>query len=355
MRKKRIVVAMSGGVDSSTAACLLLNQGYDVIGVSMRLFSPEKISDSGCCGVQGIDDAKSVAQKIGIPFYALDYEKEFEKKVISYFCKEYENGRTPNPCVVCNEEMKFGILLKKAESLGADYIATGHYARIGYDKSNKRYFLKKGKDKSKDQSYFLFSLSQEQLSRTLFPLGNYTKNEIRQLAKKFGLRIHDKPASQEICFVEDANYREFIRTRINANKTKPGIIVDTKGNIMGKHKGIAFYTIGQREGIGSYGKPFYVVAIDSGKNKIVIGEKDEVFSDSLIAEDINWIDPIRAGIGVRVKAKIRYQHSEADAVVSHLNNNRVKVRFAKPQRAITPGQAVVFYKGDKVIGGGWIA
>lgn len=349
---------MSGGVDSSAAACLLLRQGYDVIGISMRLFPPLvshfPLPTSGCCGIQGIDDAKNVAQKIGIPFYALGYEKEFEDKVIKYFCREYENGRTPNPCIVCNEKMKFGSLLKKAVSLGAECIATGHYARTGYDKVKKRFLLRKGKDKSKDQSYFLFSLSQEQLSRSLFPLGNYTKNEVRQLAKEFGLRVHDKPASQEICFVENSNYHEFIKMRIPANKIKPGKIVDTKGNIMGRHKGIAFYTIGQRKGLGSYKKPFYVAAIDKKKNAVIISEEKELYRDTLFAENVNWID--RKGIKepVKLKARIRYQHREIDSVVSHLSKGRVKVKFTKPQRAITPGQAVVFYSSDNVAGGGWI-
>lgn len=210
--KKRVVIAMSGGVDSSTAACLLEKQGYEVIGISMRLPNLGEVSESGCCGIQGIDDARGVAQKLGIPFYAFNYEREFEDEVINYFCQEYINGRTPNPCIICNEKIKFGSLLNKAKNLEADYIATGHYARVEYDSSIQRYLLKKGKDIEKDQSYFLFSLSQEQLSHTLFPLGDYTKSEVRRLAKKFGLKVYNKPASQEICFVSDGDYRKFLRS-----------------------------------------------------------------------------------------------------------------------------------------------
>jgi len=354
MMKKRVVVAMSGGVDSSVAACLLVKQGYEVIGVSMKLPNLGEISESGCCGIQGIDDAKSVAQKIGIPFYALNYEKKFESKVINYFCREYIHGRTPNPCIICNEKIKFGSLLKKAKSINADYIATGHYARIEYDKLSKRYLLKKGKDKEKDQSYFLFSLSQEQLSHSLFPLGDWTKSKVRRLAKEFGLKVHDKPASQEICFIPDDDYRRFLRTQVTADKFKPGPIVNKDGKILGEHQGIAFYTIGQRKGIGAHKKPFYVIAIKKEENSAVVGEKGELYRDTLIVENINWIDREKLINPIKVKVRIRYKHQESNAMISPSSNEKIKVEFSQPQRAITPGQAAVFYDGNKVIGGGWI-
>jgi len=363
--KKRVVVAMSGGVDSSTAACLLKKEGYEVIGVSLKLFSQEEDEEFtrygfGCCGIQGIDDARNVAQEIGIPFYALNYEKEFEDKVIDYFSREYENGRTPNPCIVCNEKIKFGSLLKKAKSLGAKYLATGHYARIEYDNLSKRHLLKKGKDKEKDQSYFLFSLSQEQLSHCFFPLGDYIKSEVRGLAKEFGLKVHNKPASQEICFI-NTNYHEFLKIRISSNKSQiksngfqPGPIVDTKGKVLGEHGGIALYTVGQRKGIGAHKKPFYVIAISKEKNTIIVGEEKELYRDVLIAENINWIDREKLLKLIKVKAKIRYKYPESEATIFPLIEGKIKIRFAQPQRAITPGQAVVFYNDDTVIGGGWI-
>jgi len=352
--KKRVVIAMSGGVDSSTTAGILVKQGYEVIGISMRLPYLGEVSESGCCGIQGIDDARGVAQELGIPFYAFNYEREFEDEVINYFCQEYMDGRTPNPCIICNEKIKLGSLLNKARNLEADYIATGHYARVEYNELNKRYILKKGKVEEKDQSYFLFSLSQEQLSHTLFPLGDYTKSEVRRLAKKFGLKVYNKPASQEICFVSYGNYRKFLRTQIAANKFSPGPIINKDGEIMGKHQGIAFYTIGQRKGIGAHKKPLYVISIDKGENTVVVGEEKELYQDKFIAGDVNWIDRNELTKPVKVKTRIRYKHQENDAIVSSLNNGKVKVEFSQPQRAITPGQAAVFYDTDKVIGGGWI-
>lgn len=350
--KKRVVVAMSGGVDSSTTAAILVKQGYEVIGINMRLPNMGEASESGCCGIQGIDDARRVAQNLEIPFYALNYEKEFDDKVISYFCREYENGRTPNPCIICNEKLKFGSLLENAKSLGADYIATGHYARIEYDNSNKRYLLKKGKDIEKDQSYFLFSLSQEQLAHSLFPLGDYIKYEVRQLAKEFGLRVYNKPASQEICFIPDNDYCKYLRTQYKMNGFKPGPIVDHSGKVLGKHTGIAFYTIGQRKGIGAYSKPYYVISISKDKNIIVIGEEQELYKDMLVAKNVNWINEKK--YETTVKAKIRYKHQESEAVIYSMSNDMANVRFNKPQKAVAPGQAVVFYNDDIVVGGGWI-
>ena len=358
--RKRVVIAMSGGVDSSTAACILVKQGYEVIGLSMKLPNLGEVSDSGCCGIQGIDDARNVAQKLGIPFYALNYEKEFEAEVIDYFCQEYMNGRTPNPCIICNEKIKFGSLLKKAKELGAHYIATGHYARIEYDSISKRYLLKKGIDREKDQSYFLFSLSQQQLASIIFPLGNYTKEEVRKLAKEFGLKIHNKPASQEICFIPNNDYRQFLQHRLTQIKDqintgiKPGPIVNTGGKIIGEHQGIAFYTVGQRKGIGAYKKPYYVLSIDEKKNTIMIGEEKDLYRNILIAKNVNWIYGEKILKSMKVTAKIRYKHQECRATISTYSDNRIKVKFEKPQRAITPGQAVVFYDNEIVVGGGWI-
>lgn len=343
--KERVVIAMSGGVDSSTAAYILLKQGYEVIGISMKLPNMTEISEGSCCGVQGIDDARQVAQKLSIPFYVLDYEKEFKDKVIDYFCKEYKNGKTPNPCIICNEKIKFGSLLDKSKNLGAKYLATGHYAKIEY--INKRWVLKKGKDKEKDQSYFLFSLSQKQLSHIIFPLGNYTKVAIMKLAKKIGLKVYNKKSSQEICFIPQ-NYRKFLKE--NIGEQKPGLIINKNGKTIGKHQGIAFYTIGQRKGIGAHKKPYYVVAINKKENNIMIDENNELYKDELIAENVNWISELTNP----VKVKIRYKHPETYAKILPLSNDKVKIKFDSSQRAITPGQAVVFYDDDIVIGGGWI-
>jgi tRNA-specific 2-thiouridylase len=356
--KKRVVVAMSGGVDSASAACLLLKQGYDVIGISLKFFNAEEAQEStktasGCCGVQGIEDARAVAQRLSIPFYALNFQDIFEREVINYFCREYENGRTPNPCIMCNEKIKFGILLEKAKGLQARFVATGHYARVQPDRQNGRFLLKKGKDKEKDQSYFLFSLSQDVLKWALFPLGNYTKSQARKIAKRFGLKVHDKPASQEICFVKDFDYKKFLIAR-NPDLKKPGPIVDVCGRILGRHRGIAFYTVGQREGLGvSYKRPLYVLAIDKDRNRIIVGQAEQTYSKGLIAACVNWIsqDDIDK---IKAKAKIRYNHEPCDALITRIGKRRARVEFARPQRSIAPGQAVVFYLGDTVIGGGII-
>lgn len=357
--KKRVVVAMSGGVDSSITACLLAKEGYEVIGLSLKLFSSEEKEfterNSGCCGIQGIEDARAVCQKVGIPFYALNYKGKFEEKVIEYFCGEYENGRTPNPCIICNEKIKFGSLLEKAKSLGAEYIATGHYAKIEYEEETGRYQLRKGEDREKDQSYFLFSLTQQQLEHSLFPLGNYTKDEGHRLAKRFGLKVHDKPASQEICFIQNSDYRSFLKARVPESRLRLGPIINKKsGEILGEHRGIVFYTIGQRKGLGPHTKPLYVIGIDIEKNAILVGEEEELYGDVLIAERVNWIDREELVEPIRVKARIRYKQRESDATVFPMGEGVVKVKFDKPQRAITPGQAVVFYRDEIVVGGGWI-
>lgn len=344
--KKRVFVAMSGGVDSSVAALILSKGGYEVIGINLRLSSLEK----SCCGME--NDARYVASKLGIPFYVINYENEFKDKVIKYFFLEYINGKTPNPCIICNEKIKFGSLLNKVKALKGDYVATGHYARIAYNTSHKRWLLKKGKDPQNDQSYFLFSLSQEQLSHILFPLGCFTKDKTRQLAKEFGLKVYNKPKSCDLCFIADNDYKKFIRTHIKDNDFKPGPIVDRNGKILGTHNGIPFYTIGQRRGIGAHLKPYYVININKGTNTITIGEEQELYKDTLVADNINSI--AQNGYEKPLKAKIRYKHPGDEAIIYSLSDNKAEIRFTKPQRAITPGQAIVFYDNDIVIGGGWI-
>lgn len=340
--KKKVLIGMSGGVDSSVAASLL-KERYEVIGIHLNLG----------CALDTKEDARSMASKLDIPFYSLNLKREFEKKVIDYFVREYSKGRTPNPCVVCNKKIKFKALLKKAKELKADYIATGHYAKVAYNKKRKRYLLKKGRDKKKDQSYVLCGLDQKQLEHTLFPLANLTKEEVKEKAKELG--IHNRPASQEICFVLNTDYHGFLKTRMSTDRLKEGLIVDRKEKILGRHKGIAFYTIGQRRGLGiALGKPLYVIAIDSGRDVIVVGSEKEILKDELIARDVNWVAIDRLKKPIKVRAKIRYQYRVADALITPLSISRVKVKFERPQRAITPGQAVVFYDKDIVLGGGWI-
>jgi tRNA-specific 2-thiouridylase len=357
--RKKVLVGMSGGVDSSVAASLL-GKKYEVMGAHLNLACPPKPEGRRRgCARNARQDARNIASKLNIPFYSLDLKKEFEEKVINYFVREYSKGHTPNPCVVCNKEIKFKALLEKAKEWKADYIATGHYAKVTYNKKRKRYLLKKGRDRKKDQSYVLCRLNQKQLEHTLFPLGNLTKEEVRRKARELG--IHNRPSSQEICFAPDADYRRFLETRISTKKEhestriKEGLIVDRKGKVLGRHKGIAFYTIGQRRGLGiALGKPQYVIAIDSDKDVIVVGSEEEILRDELIARNVNWIAINRLKKPMKVRAKIRYQHREAEALIIPLSGNRMKVKFEKPQRAITPGQVVVFYDKDVVIGGGWI-
>jgi tRNA-specific 2-thiouridylase len=341
--KGKVAIAMSGGVDSTIAAYLLLQENYEVMGVSLKLF------DS-----QNMEDAEEISRELNIPLRVIDCREYFKEQVIEYFCSEHEKCRTPNPCIVCNSKIKFGFLLDKAKSLGADYIATGHYAKTGYDKMERRYFLEKGKDRKKDQSYFLFNLSQQQLKHTLFPLGCYTKEEVLQLSKELGFGVHEKSSSQEICFVEDSDYNEFLISRCKNVKRHPGPIISKKGEVLGEHQGIAFYTIGQRKGLGPHRKPMYVIGIDKKNDTIIIGEEKELYKNELMAKNLNWIGIKNFKKPLQVKAKIRYKHKESEAVISSEGKNLVKVEFSQPQRAITPGQAVVFYDGDEVLGGGWI-
>jgi tRNA-uridine 2-sulfurtransferase len=358
MSKKSVMLGMSGGVDSSVAAAILLENGYEVIGVTLQIWQEMdeemKKSEGGCCSLSAVDDARRVANKLGIPYYVMNFKDIFEKNVINYFKEEYLKGRTPNPCIACNRYVKFDAMLKKAVSMGIDYVATGHYAKVDFEKNINRYLLKKSVTDKKDQTYALYNLSQEQLSRILMPVGDYTKERIREIAAEIGLTVATKPDSQEICFVEDNDYGRFISENTNV-KIIPGDFVDTKGNVLGKHKGIIHYTVGQRKGLGiAFGKPMFVVEIDTKNNRVVLGDENEVFSNTLIAHDLNFISIDKLAQPTKVQAKVRYSAKEANAIITPISNEKVKVEFEIPQRAITPGQSVVFYQDDVVVGGGVI-
>ncbi len=356
-QNNRVVVGMSGGVDSSLAAALLKKQGYDVIGITIRTWPKEECGSSfgrACCNLEAITRARMVAESLDIPYYVVDFSEDFKKEVIDYFCAEYISGRTPNPCVLCNEKIKFGKLLEKARSLGASLVATGHYVKKDFSKKADRFLLKEGKDKSKDQSYFLFTLSQKQLSSALFPLGDITKVKARAMAKRFKLKTYNTASSQDICFIQDMDYAEYIKKKTGV-EIKGGEIVDETGKAIGRHRGIPFYTIGQRRGLGiAHKEPLYVTGIDTVNNRIIVGEKKEVMKNGLIAVNLNWIAIEQIVKPIKVMAKIRYNTKKAMAVVSKLGEDSVQVDFNQPQAAPTPGQAVVFYDKDIVVGGGWI-
>lgn len=354
--KKKVVVGMSGGVDSTVAVKVLLDQGYEVIGVTMKLWDDESenyiMEEGGCCSLSSVEDARRVASEMGVPFYVSNMKKEFKDKVIDYFIDEYKKGKTPNPCIACNKYMKFDDLLNLAKKLGAYYVATGHYAKRYYDEDLGRYILERSKSDRKDQTYALYNITQEQLKHTLFPLGDFeSKEDVRKVAEELDLVIANKPDSQEICFIPDDDYPRFLEENMDG-KAKSGNFVDTKGKVLGRHKGIIYYTIGQRKGLGiTFGKPMYVVEIKASTNEVVLGDNKEVFSSGLIAEDFNGILIDSFDGEYKCKAKIRYSAKEADCTVTPLNDGKIKVTFEDMQRAITPGQSVVMYKDNKVVGG----
>jgi tRNA-specific 2-thiouridylase len=385
--KPLVVVAMSGGVDSSLAAFLLKEKGYQVVGISMKLWDFREVGgdphpDGRCCSVEALNDARAVCEKMKIPHYVVDFKDDFKKEVILNFVEEYKKGRTPNPCIICNTEIKWRCLWKKAKALGADCLATGHYARIKYDEGSKIFLLLKGVDPTRDQSYALWGLSQENLSKTIFPLGELTKKEVRAKAKKHELKVAERTESQEICFVADDDYPRFIkewlddqgqgpalsgvegsracpersrRVKGQGKKIQPGPIFNLRGEKIGEHKGIPFYTIGQRRGLSiALGKPLYVVRIDADKNAIYVGENNDLLKSTFIVSDLNWIafDNLEKEIECRIK--IRYQHQPQEGRISPLTKDEVMVKFKKPERAITAGQSAVFYQDEVVLGGGII-
>ncbi len=353
--QKRVLLGMSGGVDSSVAGYLLREQGYDVIGVTMKVWPQDCISraEDKCCGPQAVADARAVAHSLGIPHYVVDEADQFERTVIDYFTSEYQAGRTPNPCVMCNEKLKFGNLWGKAEALGCDYIATGHYAIIEHQED--RAVLRKGADPRKDQSYFLFSLRQPQLRRALTPLGAMRKPEIRKIAHSLGLKVADKIDSQEICFVPGNDYKAFLRSHLGENEFHRGEIYDVDGNFVGEHDGIELFTIGQRKGLpGGSARPRYVIDLDAKTNRVIVGDVDDLVCDEFKIDRTNWIGRDLTGENVELAVKVRYSHPGTRAKVTPLENHRARIRLHEPQRAVTPGQAAVIYDRDVVVGGGWI-
>jgi tRNA-specific 2-thiouridylase len=351
----RIVVAMSGGVDSSVAAALLAEQGHDVIGVSMQLYDQTE-GQTGfgtCCTIDDLHDARRVAAAIGIPHYMLNFENRFDEQVVSNFIREYAAGRTPIPCAHCNSDLKFATLLERALGFGADALATGHYARVEQG-ADGRFVLRCGLDHAKDQSYFLFSLTQEQLARASFPIGHLDKATVRDQARRLNLRVASKPDSQEICFVPDGDYAGFIERAAPALK-RPGAIVDREGALVGTHAGVHRFTIGQRKGLGlSASQPLYVLEIRPGASEVVVGPRDALGRNTLTASEVNWVAGVAPLDWLRVTARIRHRHDAAPGRVRALDRTRAELEFDEPQAAITPGQAAVFYDGDVVLGGGWI-
>ena len=360
--KNTVAVAMSGGVDSSVAAALLTQQEFQVIGLTMHIWDYESVggnvfNESGCCSLESMDDARSVCHTLGIPHYVIDVRDDFERQVIANFESEYLQGRTPNPCILCNSKIKWDVLFKKALELGCDFFSTGHYARVDFEEEGGRYRLRRGIDRSKDQAYALWGLSQEQLKRTIFPLGNLSKVEVRKIAFDLNLKTKDKQESQEICFVPDNDYSRFLRERnpVALSEIHEGEIFDQEGNVLGYHRGYPFYTIGQRKGLGiALGKPMYVTEIDARSNKIVVGEKDDLKKSGLWANHANWIAIEKLDSPLEVEAQIRYNDPGRKATVYPFENGSLKVIFDTFHQAVTPGQSVVFFQNDVVVGGGVI-
>ena len=369
MPKQTIAVAMSGGVDSSTVAAMLRAEGHEVVGLTMQLWNQRRLaghagmpetSQGRCCSIDDVYDARRVAETIGIPYYVVNHEDRFERDVVRPFVQEYLSGRTPIPCSLCNNHLKFDQLLIVAQQIGADSLATGHYARVEFDQARGRWLLKRPADTSKDQTYFLFGLTQEQLSRTLFPLGDMTKPEVRELAKKHGLALAEKPDSQEICFVPGGDYKNFIDAYLaEEGESLPdtaGELVTTDGKVIGEHDGIHNFTVGQRKGLGvATGSPLYVIQIKGDARQVVVGNQEDLYTPTLRAHRINLISVDDLSQPMRVTVKIRHRHEAAPATLEKSGDNEVLVTFDQPQRAVTPGQAAVFYDGDVVVGGGWIA
>jgi tRNA-uridine 2-sulfurtransferase len=369
MSHTTIAVAMSGGVDSSTVAAMLRAEGHNVIGLTMQLWNQRRLAgregmpesaQGRCCSLDDVYDARRVAQHIGIPYYVVNHEGRFERDVIRPFVEEYLSGRTPIPCSLCNNHLKFDQLLIVARQIGAERVATGHYARVAYDDSRGRWLLKRPADHSKNQTYFLFGLTQDQLSRTLFPLGDMTKPEVRELARKHALALAEKPDSQEICFVPGGDYKRFIDAYLaEQGESLPdtaGELVTTTGEVIGEHAGIHNFTVGQRKGLGvATGSPLYVIQISSEQKQVIVGGEDHLYSRSLRARRVNLISVDDLDEPMRVAVKIRHRHEPAPAMIERSGDDEILVTFDQPQRAITPGQAAVFYDGDIVVGGGWIA
>jgi tRNA-uridine 2-sulfurtransferase len=354
-KNRRVLAALSGGVDSAVAAALLVEAGYEVIAISMLLAGNAESHDGGCCSIDDFQDARRVAEQLDIPYYVLNLRDAFRGRVIDVFTHEYLQGRTPNPCLLCNRDLKFDLLWQRARELDAHFVATGHYARVVYDQQSSSYQLLRGTDQRKDQSYFLFTLSQTQLVRTLFPVGHLTKNEVREKARALGLRVAEKPESQDICFVPDGDYARFIEQRLATEQVKTGEIVDQDGQVLGVHDGIHRFTIGQRRGLrlGGLAEPRYVTRIDAQSGRVMVGIKDQLGTRGLIAKEVNWINGVQTE-EISVAVKIRYRHPALPAHVVPQAAGKAVVWFEKSSQAVTPGQAAVFYDGERVLGGGWI-